>query len=283
MNELLNFGLPEIYPNTILVVGVGGKSISAINYIESKGFQGIDLLVFNKRINEELLVKYKLIFILVDLSDLRSIYIASLLATKIKELAILTIGIITQSIQFEKTKRMDSLSEINSLERTLDSLIMISNDHTGFLDNETSFLAACDKNNYLSWLAIKTISDLAKGPGYISTDFADVYEATRSSGFAMITTGQASGKNRSINAVKKALTSSVNAIEHIRKAKNILLYISSGHEEATLAEIGDMMNYFQETTKCDNILWNCGLDPETMESIRITIIGTGLHEAPFLI
>lgn len=283
MNELLNFGLPEIYPNTILVVGVGGKSLSAINYIESKGFQGVDLLVFSNRINEELFVKYKLIFILADLSDLRSIYIASLLAAKIKELAILTIGVIIQTIQIERTKRIELFSEIYSLKRTVDSLIMISNDHTDYLDNKTSIFSQSEKNNYLNWLAIKTISDLAKGPGYISTDFADVHSATSNSGFAMITTGQASGKNRSINAVKKALTSSLNTIENLRKAKNILLYISSGQEEATLGEIGDMINYFQETTKCDNMIWNCGLDPETKESIRITVIGTGLEVPPFLI
>lgn len=282
MDEFLNFGLKEKYHNDILVIGVGVKSLRTINYIENKESRNIDLLAFNKRINEELLVKYKLIFILADMSDLRSIYISSLLAAKIQGLTILTIGVITSSSPIERTKRNESLTEILSLKRAIDSLIIISNDHTEYLRNEASFLSKSDNTDYLSWLAIKTITDLARGPGFISTDFADVNEATSRKGFAIISSALASGNNRSNIAVKKALSSS-NTIMNLRKAKNILLYISSSQVEATLAEISEVINHIHEKAICENILWNCSLDADTLESIRITIIGTGLEEPPILI
>jgi len=281
MNELLKFELSEIPSNIILTIGIGEEGANAVNYMKKKEISGVDYLLLSNGIAEKELVKYRLVFILMGTGDRNDIGVAMVIAAMTKILNILTIGIV--AIPFVKGNQVMNqfLAEIDSLKDTLDLLIIIPDDQRKSLSNKLDISPIYGKDLQIKMLAVQTISDLTNFTGYISTDFADVYSATRNSRFGTITTGGASGENKTMNALKKALSSSLMTLENIRKSKNILLYIVSGLDDVTLAELGDTIDYFQKTVHSDGeILWNFGLDSDIGDKVRITIIGTGLDKPP---
>ena len=68
----------------------------------------------------------------------------------------------------------------------------------------------------------------------------------RNSGVALMGTGVASGVNRAVIAVEEALNSPLLNNNDIMGARNILLNITSGVEEITMDEIGDITDFVQE-------------------------------------
>ena len=112
--------------------------------------------------------------------------------------------------------------------------------------------------------AAKGIAEIITVPGYINVDFADVETVMRNSGVALMGTGIASGVNRAIIAVEEALNSPLLNNNDILGARNILLNITSGSEEITMDEIGEITDFIQEKAgNSADLIWGNGVDQES--------------------
>jgi cell division protein FtsZ len=98
----------------------------------------------------------------------------------------------------------------------------------------------------------------------------------RNSGVALMGTGVASGANRAVIAVEEALNSPLLNNNDILGARNILLNITSGIEEITMDEIGDITDFVQEKAgNSADLIWGNGVDESLGDKISVTIIATG--------
>ena len=89
-------------------------------------------------------------------------------------------------------------------------------------------------------------------------------------------TGIASGANRAVTAVEEALNSPLLNNNDILGARNILLNITSGVEEITMDEIGDITDFVQDKAgNSADLIWGNGIDESLGDQISVTIIATG--------
>jgi cell division protein FtsZ len=85
-----------------------------------------------------------------------------------------------------------------------------------------------------------------------------------------------SGENRAIEAVQEALNSPLLNNNNIKGARNILLNVTSGVNEITMDEIGQITDYIQARAGYDaDLIWGNGTDESFGEEICVTIVATG--------
>jgi cell division protein FtsZ len=98
------------------------------------------------------------------------------------------------------------------------------------------------------------------------------------SGVAIIGTAQAEGEHRALNAIESALNSPLLNDNKIKGAKNILLNIASGSEEALVNEIEEITEYIQrESEITTDIILGLTQDESLGTKLSVTIIATGFE------
>lgn len=202
---------------------------------------------------------------------------APVIAQAAKELGILTVGIVTIPFRNEGRRRIKQAVEgISSMEKHVDSLLVINNERIREMYGDSKISDAFAKADNILTTAAKGIAEIITVPGYINVDFADVETVMRNSGVALMGTGIASGPNRAVIAVEAALNSPLLNNNDILGAQNILLNITSGAEEITMDEIGDITDFVQEKAgNSADLIWGNGIDEALGDQISVTIIATG--------
>ncbi|MBN2519337.1 MAG: cell division protein FtsZ [Bacteroidales bacterium] len=202
---------------------------------------------------------------------------APVIAKATKELNILTVGIVTIPFRFEGQKRINQAIEgINELEKYVDSLLVINNEKLREIFGNLKISEAFSKADNVLASAAKGIAEIITVPGYINVDFADVNTVMADSGVAILGTGTASGENRAIEAIQEAITSPLLNNNDIKGSKNILLNITSGAEEVSMDEIGEITDYISSEVGSNvDIIWGIGHDEKLGDKISATIIATG--------
>ncbi len=202
---------------------------------------------------------------------------APVIAQAARELGILTVGIVTIPFRNEGRRRIKQAIEgIAAMETHVDSLLVINNERIREMYGDSKISDAFAKADNILTTAAKGIAEIITVPGYINVDFADVETVMRNSGVALMGTGIASGVNRAVIAVEEALNSPLLNNNDIMGARNILLNITSGIEEITMDEIGDITDFVQEKAgNSADLIWGNGVDEELGDKISVTIIATG--------
>lgn len=202
---------------------------------------------------------------------------APVLAQAAKELGILTVGIVTIPFRNEGRRRIKQAVEgIAAMEKHVDSLLVINNERIREMFGDSKISDAFAKADNILTTAAKGIAEIITVPGYINVDFADVETVMRNSGVALMGTGIASGPDRAVVAVEEALNSPLLNNNDIMGAQNILLNITSGEEEITMDEIGDITDFVQEKAgNSADLIWGNGIDESLGDQISVTIIATG--------
>ena len=206
---------------------------------------------------------------------------APVIAEIAKQMGILTVGVVTRPFGFEGRKRMSVADEgIMQLKDRVDSLIIVPNEKLlQVLGKEMTVLNAFKQANDVLFGAVQGITDLILLDGLINVDFADVRTVMAEMGMAMMETGEACGVDRAIvaaeNAVKCPLLEDVN----LQGAKGILVNITSGFD-LTLGEFEDVGNTVRDFADEDaTIIVGSVFDPEMGDTIRVTVVATGLRSA----
>lgn len=221
----------------------------------------------------------KMVFITAGMGGGTGTGAAPVIAEACKELNILTVGIVTIPFRNEGRRRIkQAIDGIAEMQSHVDSLLVINNEKIREMYGDFKISEAFAKADNVLATAAKGIAEIITVPGYINVDFADVETVMRKSGVALMGSATASGENRALRAVEEALNSPLLNNNDIRGAKNILLNITSGFEEVTMDEIGEITDYIQ--TKAGNdadLIWGNGLDENMGDEICVTVIATGFN------
>ena len=122
---------------------------------------------------------------------------------------------------------------------------MINNEKIREMYGNLKVSEAFSKADDVLAIAAKGIAEIITVHGYINVDFADVETVMTNSGVAIMGSSKAKGDDRAIKAVTGALNSPLLNDNIIDGARNILINITSGDEEITMDEIGQITDYIQ--------------------------------------
>ena len=219
----------------------------------------------------------KMVFITAGMGGGTGTGAAPVIAKIAKEMGILTIGIVTVPFSFEGKRRLDQADNgLEKLRNNVDSLIVINNDKLRQQYGNLGFKSGFSKADEVLTNAAKGMAEVITGYFDVNIDFRDAKSVLENSGTALMSTGVAVGENKAEEAVKKALDSPLLNDNKITGAKNVLLLIRSGEEEATMDEIGIINDYIQkEAGDTADIIFGVGTDEELGDAISVLVIATG--------
>ena len=222
----------------------------------------------------------KMVFITAGMGGGTGTGAAPVIAKVAKEMGILTVGIVTVPFSFEGRRRLEQAElGLEKLRNNVDSLIVINNDKLRQQFGNLGFKQGFSKADEVLTNAAKGMAEVITGYFDVNIDFRDAKSVLQNSGTALMSTGTASGENKAEEAVRKALDSPLLNDNKITGAKNVLLLIRSGSEEATMDEIGVINDFIQrEAGNTADIIFGVGLDEELGDAISVLVIATGFSK-----
>lgn len=123
-------------------------------------------------------------------------------------------------------------------------------------------------------MAVTGISELILKPGLINLDFADVKMVMENSGTAIIGLGDASGEQRAVQAVEKAIMSPLLETS-IDGARGVLINFIGGRD-MSLQEVNQAAEMISDRVDEEaNIIFGATVDDEKRDRIRVMILATG--------
>jgi len=315
-DEMLAFDAPKDKSSIIKVLGVGGGGSNAITHMYKQGIKGVDFIICNtdsqamdmspipnkiqlgvnglgagskpdvgrmsaeeniEDIRKYLETNTKMLFVTAGFGGGTGTGAAPVIAKVAKELGILTVGIVTIPFLFEgRKRRLQAEAGIEELKKYVDTLLIISNEKLREMHGNLKLSEAFGRADDILTTAAKGIAEIITVAGYINVDFEDVNTVMQNSGTAIMGSATAEGEDRAGVAVKEALSSPLLNDNKISGASDILLYISSGKDEITFDEVGEITDYIQEEAgQTAEIIWGNGMDESLGDKISITLIATG--------
>ena len=196
-----------------------------------------------------------------------------------KELGILTVGVVTKPFDYEGPSRSEQAEAgIRKLEQHVDSLIVIPNEKLKSLGKTITVMAGFEAANNVLLNSVQGIVELITFPGMINLDFADVRAVMSNTGRGIMGSALASGPDRGREAVNEAVNSPLLEDINLEGAKGILLNVTSGNDLgiSELEEIGSIVKGY--ASKEAKIIVGTSLSEEMDDSIRVTVVATGLDE-----
>jgi cell division protein FtsZ len=196
-----------------------------------------------------------------------------------EELGVLTVGVVTKPFIFEGTRRMVIAEEaIEKMKESVDTLIVIPNQK--LLDIASDNLTLVEAFNLADSVltqGVKGISELITTPGLINLDFADIKSIMKNAGSALLGVGQASGENRSKEAVMSAISSPLLDVS-IDGARGILFNIT-GSSDLTMLEVEKAAQEISQLVGGDaNIIFGASIE-QNFKGVKITVIATGFDQS----
>jgi cell division protein FtsZ len=206
---------------------------------------------------------------------------APIVAQVAKDMGILTVAVVTKPFPFEGKKRMSIAEQgIKDLSEFVDSIITIPNEKLlTVLGKEATMLKAFGKANEVLQNAVQGIAELITRSGLINVDFADVRTVMSEMGMAMMGSAVASGQDRAREAALAAVSSPLLEDINISGARGILVNVTGG-QDMTIGEFEEVGNTVKDFASEDaTVVIGTVIEPEMGESLRVTIVATGLgHE-----
>jgi cell division protein FtsZ len=201
---------------------------------------------------------------------------APIVAEISRDLAALTVGVVTRPFSFEGRKRAEQAeSGIQELRDRVDTLIVIENDRLlQVVEKRTSIVEAFRMADDILRQGVQGITDLITVPGLVNLDFADVRTIMRDAGSALMGIGSASGENRAAEAARTAVSSPLLEAS-IEGATGILLNITGGPGMG-LFEVNEAAEVVTAAADQNaNVIFGAVIDDAITDEVRVTVIATG--------
>ena len=224
----------------------------------------------------ELLKDCDLVFITAGMGGGTGTGAAPIVAQLAKEMGILTIAVVTKPFGFEGKRRMENADRgIENLRKYVDTLVIIPNDKLlKLVPKGTPIVEAFRYADDVLRQGIQGISDLIVQPNMINLDFADVRSVMKNRGLAHMGIGHAKGENKTLEAVRQAVSSPLLETT-IEGATGVILNIKGGNDMA-LDEVYEAADLVKEVLDPEcNIIFGAGIDEAMNDEVEITIIATG--------
>ena len=205
---------------------------------------------------------------------------APVIAEVAKEVGALTVAVVTKPFDFEGKRRLKQAENgVEELKKVVDTLIVIPNIRLRSLAPKNArFADMLKKADEVLLYAVRGISDLIITPGLINLDFADVRTVMSEMGVALMGTGEASGDDRALQAATRAINNPLLEDITIDGARGVLVNITAS-DEITIDEVSEASAFIQEAAHEDaNIIWGTVIDKSMDESMRVTVIATGIGQ-----
>ncbi len=219
----------------------------------------------------------KMVFITAGMGGGTGTGAAPIIAGVAREMGILTVAIVTIPFSFEGKKRKSQAEAgIEELKKNVDTLLVICNDKLREIHGNLKLADAFSYADNVLAIAARSIAEIISVTLHINVDFADVETVMKESGAAIMGSAVSSGENRAIRAAELALDSPLLNDNNIEGARYILLNITSGQEEITMDEMGEITDYVQEQAgQSAEVIMGVGTDESLGEKICVTLIATG--------
>lgn len=199
---------------------------------------------------------------------------APVVAQIARELGILTIAVVTKPFNFEGTRRMNHAEQgIENLKKNVDALVIVQNEK---LNREKGFsmMNAFTKADEILMQGIRGITEIVVQNGRINLDLNDVKCAMRDSGMAHMGIGEGKGKNKTIDAIRKAVYAPLSETT-IQGAANLMINFRGG-EDLTLDEVTVGVDLVKQVISPNaNVLFGMAFDESMKDEVRVTLIATG--------
>ncbi len=227
----------------------------------------------------ELLKGADMVFIACGLGGGTGTGASPVIAEIAKELGSLTIAVVTKPFFFEGGVRQKVAEEgYANLAAKVDTIITVSNEKLlEVIDKRTTFIEAFKMADNVLRQGVQGISEIITVPGIVNADFADVKAIMLGTGTALMGVGQASGENKSVEAVKAAINS-VLLETSINGAKGIVFTITGG-SELSMSDVSDAAKMINSLADKDaKIIFGAVIDEELKDEIKVTIVATGFND-----
>ena len=202
---------------------------------------------------------------------------APVVAKVARELDALTVGIVTTPFAFEGRKKKEKAEAgISELKKYVDSLIIIPNDNLGKATNTRITLAnAYQLADDILRNAVKSVAEVITTDSFINVDFADVKTIMKNAGYAIMSMGEGSGKDKVSQSVDAVLKSPLIEKNALKGASGVLFSVTTSMDIA-LDDVQAVADLITSNAHPDaNIIYGHNFDSTMEDKIRITLIATG--------
>ncbi len=205
---------------------------------------------------------------------------APIVAEVAKEAGALTVAVVTKPFSFEgSVRRRQAEQGMDALHDVVDTLITIPNDRLlQMVGKGTPMTDAFQIADQVLLNAVQGISDLITVHGMINLDFADVRAIMNEMGMALMGTGTSRDDKRAVNAAQAAIRNPLIEDVSIEGARGVLINVTGG-PDMTLHEVNEAASLVREEAHEDaNIIFGSVIDESMGDSMRVTVIATGLTD-----
>ncbi|RDH81325.1 MAG: cell division protein FtsZ [endosymbiont of Galathealinum brachiosum] len=230
---------------------------------------------------QEIIMGADMIFVTAGMGGGTGTGAAPVVAQIARDMGILCVGVVTKPFVFEGANRMKIAQQgIQELSQHVDSLITIPNDKLlSVYGREFDLMNAFNGANDVLHNAVQGITELITHPGVINVDFADVRTVMSQNGMGMMGSGIACGESRAAEAAEAAVASPLLEDVNISGARGILVNVTGTN--LTLGEFEDIGAIISSFASDEAIVvMGTAIDPELEDQLRVTVVATGLGQAP---
>lgn len=219
----------------------------------------------------------KMVFITAGMGGGTGTGASPVVAKAAHDLGILTVGIVTIPFAFEgKQKKIQALEGVAELSEHVDAILVINNEKLKEIYPDLELANAFAKADDVLTNAARGIAEIITVPGYINTDFADVYSIMKDGKVAIMNTGYASGDERISKAIEDALNSPLLNTNDVSGASKVLLSLyCSTTNQIKMEEVQQIHDFMNKVGENVQVIWGATFDDSLGDNVKITIIATG--------
>jgi cell division protein FtsZ len=206
---------------------------------------------------------------------------APVVAEIAKKMGILTVGVVSRPFEHEGPVRKAQAEDgLRSMMPHVDAIVVIPNERINVVcEQDVELTTAFARVDDVLVQAIQGISSIIHSEGIINRDFADVRRILTAKGKVLMGMGAATGEERAIKAIQKAVHSPLLEDVDIAGANAVLVLITAG-ANFTLNEFNQINGFLQKAARPGaEIIPGIVRDENLKDGMRVTIIATGFEAA----
>lgn len=188
----------------------------------------------------------------------------------------LVVAFVTTPFGFEGRVRMQNAQMgIAKLREHADSIIIVPNERLATVAKDLTTVEAFKYADDILRQGVQALTDIIASPARINVDFADIINVLERGGDAIMAIGRASGTNRAIEAVKRAVNNTV-LDTSIEGATRAIVHIEGG--DIKMEEVTQATELIRDVcSPIANIKFGHAVVPELNDQLQVTIIATGFN------
>ncbi len=236
---------------------------------------GREAALENQETIENLLQNIDMLFITCGMGGGTGTGATPVIADIAQKMEILTTAIVTKPFSFEGKEREEKAKRgLKNLTGKVDTIITISNDRLlEVAPGDISLINAFTMVDEVLMQGVRGISELITVPGMINLDFADLRNAMKDGGHALMGIGEAEGEGKTKKAAKNAISSPL--LEgSIKGARNVIMNVT-GNTDISLEEVTEAAKLVKDEADEDADIFFGTTIRNDLDSVKLTVIATG--------